>query len=158
MAYLVRRGWRYLRRLAVRLPTAYADAAVDFLAHYTDANWNSTWVANHIFYHETGEYSRTRFHFKSKPNILKHRAFAELWQTQPPAAVLPAGTGQKRPGLGVRRQGAEDRLPRLLREVEPDWVARLVDVGSGTGRRLRRLGPQQRPPVRAGRVPHSRPA
>src|SRR5262249_9453795 len=52
MAYLVRRAWRYLRRLAVRLPAAYADAAVDFLAPYTDATSSNTPSApTPIFYH-----------------------------------------------------------------------------------------------------------
>src|SRR5205823_5668225 len=37
LAYLVRRGWRYLRRLGATLPIGYADAAVDFLAAYGDS-------------------------------------------------------------------------------------------------------------------------
>ena len=47
------------------LPALYADVAADVLAHYADAtNWPATWVANHIFFHETGEYDRANFHFK----------------------------------------------------------------------------------------------
>jgi hypothetical protein len=43
LAYLVRRAWRFLRRLGTRLPACYADACVDFLANYTsDTNWSRT--------------------------------------------------------------------------------------------------------------------
>ena len=132
MAYLVRRAWRYLRRLAVRLPTAYADAAVDFLAHYTDASWNSTWVANHIFYHETGEYSRTRFHFKSKPNILKHRAFAELWQRSPRPLFSLLERAKCEQVWEFATTALKTDFRAVLREVEPEWVIRLVNVNSST--------------------------
>src|SRR5438552_376637 len=62
LAYLVRRAWRYLRRTGVSLPVAYADVAADVLAAYTDeTNWSRTWVANHIFYHQTRRYGRRGF-------------------------------------------------------------------------------------------------
>jgi len=50
-----------LRRTAVQLPATYADVATDFLTRYTDdTNWRGTWVANHIFYHESRQYGRHR--------------------------------------------------------------------------------------------------
>jgi BRCA1 C Terminus (BRCT) domain len=134
MGYLVRRAWRYLRQLAVRLPALYADAAVDFLAHYTnDASWASTWVANHIFYHETGEYSRASFRFRSPPNnILKYRAFPELWQRTPRPlfSLLERAKAEKVREFATNALKTDFR--QALREVEPEWVARLVNVGSGT--------------------------
>jgi hypothetical protein len=132
LAYLVRRAWRFLRRTAVLLPVAYADTAADLLAHYTDATpWHRTWVANHVFYHETREYNRNRFTFRSPPgNLLAHRAFADLWRRSP------------RPLFGLLERARSDRVRAfavealkadfrgVLREVEPAWVARLVSVGS----------------------------
>jgi hypothetical protein len=132
LAYLVRRAWRFLRRTGVMLPVAYADTAADFLASYTDdTRWQRTWVANHVFYHETKEYNRNRFTFRTPPgNLLAHRAFADLWRRSP------------RPLFGLLERARSDRVRAfatealkadfraVLREVEPAWVARLVSVGS----------------------------
>src|SRR5205085_11442355 len=85
LAYLVRRAWRYLRRTAQTLPVAYADTAVDFLTHYTDnTNWSRTWVANHIFYHNTKAYGRGHFTYSgTQGNLLQNRAYPELWTRTP---------------------------------------------------------------------------
>src|SRR5205085_6659864 len=93
--------------------------------------WNRTRVANHIFYHESGQYSRTRFSFRSTPtNLLKDRAFADLWRRSP------------RPLFGLLERAKSDKVRlfatealkadfrAVLREVEPAWVARLVSAGS----------------------------
>jgi hypothetical protein len=132
LAYLVRRAWRYLRRTAVSLPVAYADAAASVLAHYTDrTNWRRTWIANHIFYHETGEYNRNRFTFGSPPaNLLKHRAFADLWRRSPRPlfALLERARSDKVGEFATEALKADFRA--ALREIEPGWVVRLVGVGS----------------------------
>ncbi|MBY0460957.1 MAG: hypothetical protein K2V38_26860, partial [Gemmataceae bacterium] len=45
IAYLVRRAWRYLRRVGLHLPATYPDVACDFLINYTDGTtFNRTWV------------------------------------------------------------------------------------------------------------------
>jgi hypothetical protein len=109
----------------------YADAAADVLAHYEDeTNWQLTWVANHIFYHETGEYDRSSFRFKKRASGLNDRAFAGLWRRSP------------RPLFGLLERARSDRVRQFaaeclkadfrgsLREVEPGWVARLVGARS----------------------------
>ncbi len=132
LGYLVRRGWRYLRRLAESMPAVYPDAAVELLRAYPDDTpWRSTWIANHVFYHGTGDYSRRRFKMRRRPStLLKHRAFAELWRRSP------------RPLFALLEQAEADQCRRYavdalksdfraaLREVEPTWVARLVGVES----------------------------
>jgi hypothetical protein len=132
LAYLVRRAWRFLRRGAVRLPVGYADTAAAVLAWYPeDTYWQHSWVANHIFYHETGAYNRRRFTFPSPPtDLLKDRAFADLWRRSP------------RPLFGLLERARSDHVRAfaaealkadfraVLREVAPAWVARLVGVGS----------------------------
>jgi len=133
LSYLRRRAWRYLRRVARTRPACYADASADVLAHYQDATrWDQTLVANHIFFHETGQYDRSSFHHRgSSSDLLKDRAFADLWRRSP------------RPLFGLLERARSDRVRRFaaealkadfrasLREVEPGWVARLIGVGSG---------------------------
>jgi hypothetical protein len=134
LAYLCRRAWRYLRRMAMTLPVCYADTAVDVLAWYTnDARWVRTWVANHIFYHETRQYNRNRFRFYSLPNnILKDRAFADLWRRSPRPlfALLERARSEQVRNFATTALKTDFRAS--LREVEPSWVARLVNVGSET--------------------------
>src|SRR5207237_3964733 len=109
----------------------YAAAAAAVLAHYEDSTpWQTTRVANHIFYHEAGDYDRSSFHFKKTPPGLNDRAFAALWRRSP------------RPLFGLLERAKSDRVRQFaadslkadfrasLREVEPGWVARLIGAGS----------------------------
>jgi hypothetical protein len=132
LAYLVRRAWRTLRYTGVRLPIAYADAAADVLAHYTDdTNWNRVWIANHVFYHESKEYNRTSFKFRTPPaDLLKNRAFADLWRRSPRPlfSLLERAKSDRVRAFATEALKADFRA--VLREVEPAWVARLVSVGS----------------------------
>jgi hypothetical protein len=132
LAYLVRRAWRTLRRTAVRLPVAYADTAADVLAHYTDeTRWARTWVANHVFYHESRQYNRNRFTFRTPPaNLLAQRAFADLWRRSPRPlfGLLERARSDQVRAFATEALKADFRA--VLREVEPAWVARLVSVGS----------------------------
>jgi hypothetical protein len=133
MAYLARRSWRYYRRLAKRLPAVYADACVDVLSSYPqNTSWSGTWVANHIFYHETGHYTRIRFHVPANTDLLRHRAFAELWQRTPRPlfSLLERAKSEKVWEFAATALRTDFRA--VLREVEPEWVARLVNVGSKT--------------------------
>jgi hypothetical protein len=131
IAYLRRRAWRYLRRTARERPACYADAAADVLANYDDSTrWGDSWVANHVFFHETGDYDRSSFHFKKHPSGLNDRAFSALWKRSP------------RPLFGLLERAKSDRVRLFaadslradfrasLREVEPGWVARLAGSGS----------------------------
>jgi hypothetical protein len=132
LTYLVRRAWRFLRRTAVCLPVAYADFAADVLAHYLDGtHWARTWIANHVFYHETKEYNRGRFTFRTPPaDLLKDRAFADLWRRSPRPlfSLLERAKSDRVRAFAVEALKADFRA--VLREVEPAWVARLVSVGS----------------------------
>jgi len=129
--YLRRRAWRYLRRLAVRMPAAYPDAVVDVLAWYPEGtSWGNTWVANHVFYHESVRQSSRGSSFGRSSNLLKDRAFAELWKRTP----RPLFSLLERAKCDLVRSFATSALKTdfraMLREVEPSWVARLVDVES----------------------------
>jgi hypothetical protein len=134
MGYLVRRAWRYLRRLGQQLPPAYVDAAVDYLRAYDDdTKFDRTWVFNHILHHETKKYTRRNFKsVKTKDAPLTERAFGELWRRTPrPVLGLleRAGSEQVRQ-FAVRALKGDFRAN--LREVEAPWVARLIAVDSAT--------------------------
>ncbi|MCA9525081.1 MAG: BRCT domain-containing protein, partial [Myxococcales bacterium] len=132
LTYLVRRAWRTLRRIGEALPAVYPDAAVEILRCYPeDTNWRNAWIANHIFYHAAGQYSRTRFRFRQRPStLLKHRAFADLWRRTP----RPLFNLLERARSEQARRFATDALRSdfrtSLRTVEPAWVERLVHVDS----------------------------
>jgi len=130
LGYLARRGWRYLRRVGREMPVCYPDTAVDFLAPYTDqTQWGSTWIAIHVFFHDSKAYGRVRFRSTST-NLLKDRAFGDLWRRTP------------RPLFALLERARSDRVREfataalrtdfraVLREVEPSWVARLVTIRS----------------------------
>jgi hypothetical protein len=132
LGYLVRRAWRFLRRLAVQLPVAYADAAADFLAHYTDdTGWRGTWVANHMFYHESRQYNRRHFTYGGPPGSpLKYRAFPDLWRRSPRPLFGLLERARCDPVRAFAVEALQADFRAMLREVEPAWVARLVAVGS----------------------------
>ena len=107
--------------------------AADVLAHYDDppsgrrpgspTTSSTTRPAN-----TTGPTSTSSA--RPHPNLLKDRAFADLWRRSP------------RPLFGLLERARSDRVRQFaaealktdfrasLREVEPSWVARLVGVGS----------------------------
>lgn len=135
LGYLARRGWRHLRRRAAELPAAYADAAALVLSFYVEGTrWPSTWVANHIHYHEARKHTRRRFKFDRRPpqSLTAHRAYPELWRRSPRPlfTLLERARSEQARGFAVASLKADFRAS--LREVEPAWVARLVAVPSAT--------------------------
>src|SRR5262249_12389816 len=134
LAYLVRRAWRYLRRMAVQLPACYADACVDVLRWYPqNTSWWNTWIANHIFYHDTKKYGRTRFRFgyRDRPTSLtQFRAFGDLWKRTPRPLFSLLERARADNVWDFATSALKTDFRTALREVEPAWVARLVNVGS----------------------------
>lgn len=124
---LVRRAWRTLRRLGEGLPAVYADVAVDLLRFYPEAtNWGGTWIANHILYHGTGEYSCGSLDFKRRPStLLKCRAFPQLWRRTPRRLFGLLETANSEQARRFAAEALRSDLRATLRTVEPGWVARL---------------------------------
>lgn len=136
LAYLSRRAWRYLRRVGQQLPATYADVAVDFLMRYTeDTNFQGTWVLNHIFYHDKKNYGRSGFRFgyreRPSPSDIKHRAFGDLWKRSPRPLFTLLERAQADWVREFAAAGLKADFKTVLRDVEPDWVIRLVTVPSG---------------------------
>jgi len=130
LSYLVRRAWRTLRRMAVQLPAAWPDAAVDILRAYPpETRFQYAWIACQLFFHEGGEYTRRRFKFRRMPaNLLKERAWPELWKRSPRPLFRLLETGRSDLVCGFAAESLKTDFRAALREVEPGWVARLVGV------------------------------
>lgn len=136
VAYLVRRAWRYLRRVGLHLPATYPDTACDFLVNYTDdVRLNGSWVFNHILFHETKKYGRANFRFgwndkTADPTNLKNRAYGDTWKR----SHRPLFSLLERAKCDAVRDYATAALKtdfrQILRDTEPDWVVRLVAVPS----------------------------
>ena len=134
VGYMKRRAWRFLRRTGVSFPTAYADHAVEVLRFYTeDSNFNGSWVANHIMFHERGTYG-TGFYVWTNNNtsLIKDRAFDEAWKRTPRPlfSLLERAKSERARKFAV--EGLKTDFKTVLREVEPSWVARLANVHSAT--------------------------
>jgi len=134
MGYLVRRAWRFLRRMGHSLAPAYVDAAVDVLRAYDDSvAFTRTWVYNHIVSHETKKYTRRNFklHRNDKP-ALTERAYADLWRRtpRPVLALLERANSEQVRKFAVTALKTDFRAS--LREVEAPWVVRLISVQSAT--------------------------
>jgi len=135
LAYCARRAWRYLRRIAVQLPATYPDAASDYLINYTDnTQWRSTWVYNHILFHDTKKYGRNRFRFgyrdQPDPTNLKHRAYGDLWKRSHRPLFSLLDRAKSDPVRSFAISALKTDFREKLRETEPSWVIRLVGVPS----------------------------
>ncbi len=134
LTYMVRRGWRYLRRMGESFPSRYPDAAVDFLRFYPEStNWRNTWIANHIFFHDSNRYGQSNFSYWSEPSDLTStRAFGESWQRTPRPlfTLLEQARAEKVRAFAIEALKSDFRT--VLREVESSWVARLAGVSSAS--------------------------
>ena len=135
LGYLCRRAWRYLRRTAEGLPVFYAEAAADYLVWYTDrTRWNTTWIANHILFHEQGRYTRKTFWVDHRANRkrINKRAYAELWRRTPRPlfALLERAHSERIREFAV--QALKTDFKTTLRDIEPAWVARIIRIKSVT--------------------------
>ncbi|MFO0758413.1 MAG: HEAT repeat domain-containing protein [Byssovorax sp.] len=132
LAYLVRRTWRGLRRRAETLPASYPDAAVELLRFYgNDTRWVSTWAYNHVVFHETKKYTRRQFKIDRRfQNLLQYRAYSDLWRRTPRPlfTLLERASADQIRSFAIAALKADFRAS--LREVEPTWVARLINVRS----------------------------
>ena len=141
LLYMRRRAWQYLRRIGKTLPAIYPDVASDFLSSYGGelGHWDlrNTWIAAHIFCHENGSYSRNRF--KSVPNtvanrrgprkrtpLLDGRAFSDLWRRSPRPLFSLLERAKSEVVLGFATDSLKADFRASLREVEPEWVNRLL--------------------------------
>ena len=145
LGYLVRRAWRYLRRVGQTLPAIYSDVVCDFLVHYPEYglhNAQRTWILNHIFFHETRKYSGGSFLFgryvsgqgyvRRPNNWLKHRAFADAWKRSPRPLFALLQEASNSAILSYAANALKTDFRATLREIEPDWVARLISVRSAS--------------------------
>ncbi|MCP4159146.1 MAG: hypothetical protein GY760_03655 [Deltaproteobacteria bacterium] len=128
LGYLVRRGWRFLRRTGETFPVMYADYTTDVLACYTDVGYTS-WIANHIFFHQTRKYSRRRFTpQRYNADILKNRAFPDLWKRsmRPLLSLLERAKADKVRQFAMEALKADFKTE--IREIDPLWIKKFIKV------------------------------
>ncbi len=135
LGYLVRRGWRYLRRLGETLPASYADACVSLLCNYPErTRWANVWIANHVLFHESTKYTRRNFRVYNyqRRSLVKERAFGDLWRRSPRPLFALLSRAQSEHVRTFAAESLKADFRAQLREVEPAWVVGLVSVGSRT--------------------------
>ena len=117
LTYLVRRAWRYLRQEAKNLPAAYADAAVDLLRFYQNDIPAGTWIFQRLLSGHNGNY-------------LKNRAYPELWRRTPRPLFSLLERAQAETVKKYAVTALKTDFPVALREVEVDWIIRLIALRS----------------------------
>lgn len=130
LLYMRRRAWRYLRKLGQTLPAVYPEAATHFLAAYTDeTNWQQTWVAKHIFYHETHTYGSASFgYIAPKTSLLDKRAFKETWQRSPEPLLRLLGMARSEHVRNYACSALKTDFKVMLRDVDAQWLIDLANL------------------------------
>ena len=130
LLYMRRRAWRYLRKLGQTLPAVYPEAATHFLAAYTDdTNWQQTWVAKHIFYHDTHTYGSATFGYISpKTSLLDKRAFKATWQRSPEPLLRLLGMAKAEHIRNYACSALKTDFKVMLRDVEAQWLIDLANL------------------------------
>lgn len=130
LLYMRRRAWRYLRQLGQTLPAVYPEAASYFLAAYEDNTaWQQTWVANHIFYHETHAYDAANFGYVSpKIGLLEKRAFKATWQRSPEPLLRLLSMARAEQIRKFACDALKADFAVILRDVEAQWLIDLANL------------------------------
>jgi len=130
LAYMNRRSWRSLRKIALTMPSLYPEICSQFLATYSNNTaWENTWVANHIFYHQGKSYGRGSFRFNRCPkNLYKHRAFSKCWKASPEPLLnlLSMANSNKVSAFAITSLQTDFKIE--LRDIDSDWIKRLLFV------------------------------
>ncbi|HHL19036.1 MAG TPA: hypothetical protein ENJ33_04810 [Thiothrix sp.] len=127
LLYMVRRGWRYLRKLGESLPVCYPDAAASCLAAYPDnTNWSATWVANHIWHHQSKRYGMAHFGYIASNDLLKNRAFAETWQRSPEPLLRLLSTAHSEKVRQYACNALTQNFKFFLRDIDTKWIIQLA--------------------------------
>ena len=128
LVYMRRRAWRHLRKLGESLPVCYPEAVIHYLAAYPEnTQWSSTWVANHIFHHQSKKYGISRFtNISSRSNLLKNRAFAETWKRTPETLLRLLTMARSEFIRGYACEALKQDFKVVLRDIKPRWIIDLA--------------------------------
>lgn len=129
LLYLRRRVWRFLRNLGQTSPALYPQFAVQALRHYEEyrPSLSSTWVPNHVFFHQTHRYDANGFQLYGidQNDLLKFRAFDESWKRAAAPLMYLLETAQADVAAKFAIQSLRKDFPEELRKVSAAWLARL---------------------------------
>lgn len=129
LQYLNRRAWRFLRQIGQQLPACYSEVVCCYLAKYPDdTQWRNTWVANHVFFHQTKRYGVERFHLTSSQlrEPLKFRAFPEHWTRLARPLLQLLLTARASRVLDFASALLQQSFKAQLRDIDADWINRLI--------------------------------
>lgn len=134
LIYMRRRAWRYLYRLGKTLPVLFPEAAIHFLAAYPENTfWEQTWIANHIFYHETGAYGWSHFgRVSPRSGLLKHRAFRKTWLRSPEPLLRLLGMARAEKIREYACEALKQDFKLALRDVAPQWLISLSHIAANS--------------------------
>lgn len=126
--YMVLRGWRYLRKLGQQLPILYPEVALRYLAAYPDTtNWASTWIFNHIVFHNKKHiYGRTSFgSIRQTESLTQYRAFNELWRRNPEPLLRLIVLARAERVRQFAAEGLKADFAAQLRDIDPTIIIQL---------------------------------
>ena len=125
--YMRRRAWRYLRQLGNALPELFPTYACQVLRHYPRGmSFYGTWVASHIWAHDTMVGETNGAWFDGPPDELKGRAYDESWKlsADPLLRLLEDAHNDTVCKFAIRSLEAD--FTERLRQLKPDWLARIA--------------------------------
>lgn len=123
LRYLSRRNWRFMRHLGVSVPELYPSFAVEILRAYPEryqADYQGTGakIAHHWAKKWGGE--------QNLPSERKFRApFQNAWKRSPDPLMLLLETCRSDRAAYFAINGLRELFPEVLRNVGPEWLARL---------------------------------
>ena len=123
--YMKRRAWRYLRHLGQAIPEIFPAFAVQVLRHYPASHtFYDSWVASQIWARQDLLWSTSSW-MEGPPEDITRRAFNDSWKLSPEPLLrlIEDANNDKVCDFAIR--GLKEDFPDALREVAPEWLARI---------------------------------
>ncbi|MEZ4238597.1 MAG: hypothetical protein R3F59_21090 [Myxococcota bacterium] len=123
LKYLSRRTWRFLRQLGKASPELYVTFAVEVLRNYpAETRGWSAWCGRHIRNHWSVKWGRDP-EAAGKP--FGNVPYRQAWARSPDPLMLLLETCEWNDAAGFAIEGLQALHPEALRQVTPEWLARL---------------------------------
>jgi hypothetical protein len=121
--YMRRRAWRYLRDLGKSTPELYPQFCVEVLRRYPpDTGRYLAWVGNRIASHSAKKWGG----WKPERNKKFRAPYIEAWKRAPDPLLLLLETCECDFAAELAIDGLKELFPDVLRNVKPEWLARLT--------------------------------
>ncbi len=118
--YMRRRMWRYLRSLGKGTPELYPQFCVELLRRYPAST--EGWIGNRIAHHHAKKWGG----WKAEKNKKFRAPFIDAWKRSSEPLLLLLETCASDFAAGFAIDGLRELFPDVLRNVTPEWLARLT--------------------------------